>query len=135
MSAVDQGYRYAINLPAEWIIVTSMRQTRLYHKGSDQYTFEAFDIERLASDDSVLKRFVFLLSADRVCPAAGACHFKSLLSSSEKVGKELTRDFYSHYADMRHKAFDQLCQENPEVSRHELLSATRIIPAPSGTKL
>ena len=122
MSAVDQGYRYAINLPAEWIIVTSMRQTRLYHKGSDQYTFEAFDIERLASDESLLKRFLFLLGAERVCPASGACHFKSLLSSSEKVGKELTRDFYSQYADMRHKAFDQLCQENPDVSRHELLA-------------
>lgn len=35
MSAVDQGYRYAINLPCDWIIVTSMRQTRLYHKSSD----------------------------------------------------------------------------------------------------
>ena len=30
MSAVDQAYRYAINLPCDWIIVTSMRETRLY---------------------------------------------------------------------------------------------------------
>jgi hypothetical protein len=29
MSAVDQGYHYAINLPCDWIIVTSIRQTRL----------------------------------------------------------------------------------------------------------
>jgi hypothetical protein len=29
MSAVDQTYRYAINLPCDWIIVTSMRETRL----------------------------------------------------------------------------------------------------------
>lgn len=29
MSAVDQGYRYAINLPCDWIIVTSTRETRL----------------------------------------------------------------------------------------------------------
>ncbi len=27
-SAVDQGYGYAINLPCDWIIVTSMKQTR-----------------------------------------------------------------------------------------------------------
>ena len=45
MSAVDQGYRYAINLPCDWIIVTSMRQTRLYHKGADQHTYERFDTE------------------------------------------------------------------------------------------
>src|SRR5690242_6268964 len=63
MSAVDQGYRYAINLPCDWIIVTSMRQTRLYHKGSDQYTYERFDTEALAAD---LKKFIFLLSAERV---------------------------------------------------------------------
>jgi hypothetical protein len=36
MSAVDRGYRYAINLPSDWIVVTSMRQTMLYHKGSEQ---------------------------------------------------------------------------------------------------
>jgi hypothetical protein len=36
MSAVDQAYRYAINLQCDWIIVTSMRETRLYHKGSNQ---------------------------------------------------------------------------------------------------
>jgi hypothetical protein len=43
MSAVDQGYRYAINLPCDWIIVTSTRETRLYHKGSHQHTYERFD--------------------------------------------------------------------------------------------
>jgi hypothetical protein len=29
MSAVDQAYRYAINLPCDWILVTSVRETRL----------------------------------------------------------------------------------------------------------
>ena len=29
MSAVDQAYRYAINLPCDWIVVTSVRETRL----------------------------------------------------------------------------------------------------------
>jgi hypothetical protein len=54
MSAVDQGYRYAINLPCDWIIVTSMRQTRLYHKGSNQQTYERFDTEQLADDEAAL---------------------------------------------------------------------------------
>ena len=71
MSAVDQGYRYAINLPCDWIIVTSMRQTRLYHKGSDQYTYERFDTDALARDEGQLRRFVFLLGAERVVPADG----------------------------------------------------------------
>jgi hypothetical protein len=59
MSAVDQAYRYAINLPCDWILVTSMRETRLYHKGSNQQTYERFETIRLASDPALLKRFVF----------------------------------------------------------------------------
>ena len=50
MSAVDQAYRYAINLPCDWIIVTSMRETRLYHKGSPQNAYEPVKSSRLPSD-------------------------------------------------------------------------------------
>lgn len=69
MSAVDQAYRYAINLPCDWIIVTSMRETRLYYKGAQQNAYERFDTVRLAADEALLKRFVFLLGAERVVPA------------------------------------------------------------------
>jgi hypothetical protein len=68
MSAVDQAYRYAINLPCDWIIVTSMRETRLYHRGSPQNAYESFETTRLAADPVLLKRFVFLLGAERVVP-------------------------------------------------------------------
>ena len=71
MSAVDQGYRYAINLPCDWILVTNLRQVRLHYKGSDQYTYERFDTEVLARNDALLKRFIFLLGAERVVPAKG----------------------------------------------------------------
>jgi hypothetical protein len=72
MSAVDQGYRYAINLQCDWVIVTSMRETRLYHKGTNQHSFERFDTVRLAQDPSLLKRFIYLLGAERVIPPTGA---------------------------------------------------------------
>ena len=71
MSAVDQAYRYAINLPCDWIIVTSVRQTRLYCKGTDQHTYERFDTEDLAGDDELLKRFVFLLGGRASCAQNG----------------------------------------------------------------
>jgi hypothetical protein len=44
------SYRYAIILPCDWIIVTSMRETRLYHKGSQQHAYERFETVRLAAD-------------------------------------------------------------------------------------
>lgn len=125
MSAVDQCYRYAINLPCNWILVTSMRQTRLYHKGSDQHTFERFDTEQLAGDEAALKRFVFLLGADRVVPTSGRCHFDALLAESEKVGRELTKSFYVNYANMRQDVYELLSRDNPAVPRHDVLSSTQ----------
>ena len=125
MSAVDQGYRYAINLPCDWVIVTSMRQTRLYYKGTDQHTYERFDTDRLATDAALLKRFLFLLGAERVVPGVGRCHLHALINASEKVGKKLTKDYYFQYAEMRQNAFEDLRRENPDRLPNELLSATQ----------
>lgn len=72
MSAVDQAYRYAINLPCDWIVVTSMTETRLYHKNHDQYTFERFQVSRMAQSQPLLERFIFLLSAERVVANDGS---------------------------------------------------------------
>ncbi|MCF7733026.1 MAG: hypothetical protein K9N23_15160 [Akkermansiaceae bacterium] len=121
MSAVDQCYRYAINLPCDWILVTSMRETRLYHKGSNQQTYERFETVRLANDDGLLRRFVFLLGADRVVPATGECHFKELLAKSETVGREVTNRFYAFYAGLRLSVFAHLRAENPAVPAGEIL--------------
>lgn len=124
-SAVDQALGYAVNLRCDWYIVTSMRQTRLYHKGSDQSTFELFRTADLATDEHQLRRFVFLLGAERVIGPADHCHLPDLLKSSEKIGKELTKEFYFRYAEMRQNAFEHLCSENSEKPRNDLLSATQ----------
>jgi hypothetical protein len=77
MSAVDQGYRYAINLPCDWIVVTSIRQTRLYYKGADQQTYERFDTEQLADSDAQLNRFVFCSVRRVSCPKPAGAIFMS----------------------------------------------------------
>jgi SAM-dependent methyltransferase len=121
MSAVDQAYRYAINLPCDWIIVTSMRETRLYHKGSPQNAYERFETIRLAGDPALLKRFVFLLGAERVVPAHRDCHLYELLRASETVGRELTNQFYALYADIRQRVLSRLCRENAAIAPQEIL--------------
>lgn len=125
MSAVDQAYRYAINLPCDWIIVTSMRETRLYHKGSNQHAYERFETVRLASDAALLKRFVFLLGAERVVPEKRDCHLYELLKASESVGRELTNQFYALYADIRQKVLTRLCRENTAIAPPEILRCTQ----------
>ena len=124
MSAVDQAYRYAINLPCDWIIVTSMRETRLYHKGSQQHAYERFETVRLAADPALLKRFVFLLGAERIVPEHRDCHLYELLRASESVGRELTNQFYALYADIRQRVLTRLCRENAAIAPPEILRST-----------
>jgi len=125
LSAVEQGYRYAINLPCDWIIVTSMRETRLYHKGSNQQTYERFETARLATDTGLLRRFVFLLGAARVVPESGESHLYGLLKDSESAGKKLTNEFYTLYADLRQTVFARLRAENASVAPQEILRCTQ----------
>ena len=125
LSAVDQAYHYAINLPCDWIIVTSMRETRLYYKGAHQQAYERFETVRLAADEALLKRFVFLLGAERVVPAHRDCHLYELLRASETVGRELTNQFYALYADIRQRVLTRLCRENAAVAPPEILRCTQ----------
>jgi hypothetical protein len=125
MSAVDQAYRYAINLPCDWIIVTSMRETRLYHKGSPQNMYERFETVRLAADAALLRRFVFLLGAERVVPEHGECHWYELLRASETAGRELTNQFYARYADIRQRVLTRLCRGNAAIAPPEVLRLTQ----------
>ncbi|HVS40588.1 MAG TPA: N-6 DNA methylase [Gemmataceae bacterium] len=97
------------------------------HKGHDQFTFERFETAALAIDDAAFRRFVFLLGADSVVPAAGGCHLDDLIAESRRIGVELTRDYYRDYADLRIKTFYRLRQCNSAVAPARVLAATQTI--------
>lgn len=125
VSAVDQGYRYAINAPCDWIIITNLRQIRLYHKSSTQREYERFDTSALASDDREFARFIFTLGAERVVPREGRSHLYALLEASEAAGEELTQGYYREYARIRQEVLVDLVDANPDVPRGDVLTATQ----------
>ena len=125
VSAVDQAYDYAINLRCPWIVVTNIRQTRLYFKGADKQTYERFDTEALAFDERQLKKFAFLLHAGRMVPPHGPCHLDALLSDSEKIGREVTREFYEQYAFTRRSTLTRLRRANPGVNPRLVLACSQ----------
>lgn len=59
MSAVHLACRRAINLPRDWIVVTSIRDTRLYRKGPDQHPFERFETARKSPCNLLLDHVIF----------------------------------------------------------------------------
>jgi Eco57I restriction-modification methylase len=125
VSAVDQAFDYAINLRCPWILVTNIRQTRLYSKGADKQTYERFDTEHLAADERQLRKFVFLLHANRMVPAHGSCHLDTLFQESEKVGRELTKEVYAEYAFIRRSTLSRLRWANPGVAPRLILGCAQ----------
>jgi hypothetical protein len=125
VSAVDQAFDYAINLRCNWIIVTNIRQTRLYYKGTDKQTFERFDTEALANDDKQLCKFMFLLHANRMAPLHGPPHLDTLLQESEKIGRDLTNEFYAQYAFARRSTLSRLRWLNPDVEPRLILACSQ----------
>ena len=85
MSAVDQGFRYAINLKCDWVIVTNLKEIRLYHKGNDFAHFEQFETARLAGDRAVLQAIPLLAErrSRRLAADGCDCHLPELLSDTE----------------------------------------------------
>lgn len=125
VSAVDQAFDYAINLRCNWIVVTNIRQIRLYYKGADKQTYERFDTESLAADERQLKKFVFLLHAARMVPTHGPCHLDALLQDSEKIGREVTKEVYAEYAFIRRSTLARLRWANPEVDPRAILACAQ----------
>ncbi len=126
-SAVDQALGYAVNLPCDWYLVTNLNELRLYHKGHDQFTYERFETKAVATEDDAFRRFAFLLGAPRVVLADGSCHLDGLLSDSQRIGRELTNDFYREYRRLREKTFHAIRDANPEHDAGKLLAATQKI--------
>jgi hypothetical protein len=90
-----------------------------------QQAYERFETVRLASDEALLKRFVFLLGAERVVPVHRECHLYELLRASETVGRALTNQFYARYADIRQRVLTRLCRENAAIAPPEILRCTQ----------
>ncbi len=125
-SAVDQALMYAVQLRIDWYLVTNLRETRLYHKGHDTLTFERFETARLAADPAELRRFAFLLGAERVVPPGGGPnHLDGLLAESKRIGRELTDEFYREYRALREQTFRALRDHNPGRDPAALLAATQ----------
>jgi Eco57I restriction-modification methylase len=126
-SAVEQAAQYAINFPCDWYLVTNLNELRLYHKGHDQFTYERFETKAIGSDDGAFRRFVFLLGAPRVVLADGSCHLDALLSDSQRIGRELTNDYYREYRRLREKTFHAIREANPQHEAATLLAAAQKI--------
>jgi len=126
-TAVEQGMLYAVQLQIDWYLVTNLKETRLYHKGHDTFTRESFETARMATDAAEVKRFVFLLGAERVVGKPGKNHLEDLLKESKRIGRELTKEYYDEFRNLRQQTFAKIQKANPDTDPNALLEATQKI--------
>lgn len=94
---VQQAWEYATDAPgARWVLLSDMREVRLYAFGHGRQEYEAFDLKKLG-DRNELRRFQMLLRAERLL--AGPA--KELLDRSAAADRDVTDMLYLDYRDLR----------------------------------
>lgn len=98
---VQQGFRYALNGEpgTEWIIVTNMREIRLYRNGYSA-AHAKWTMEDLCGEER-LTEFYVLLCRQNICPVEGESETTRILQASRQAGLDLTQGFYRLYDQAR----------------------------------
>lgn len=109
---IEQSYLYATKYDGcNWIIVSNIREIRLYNKSKTQSYYESFNVLQLEEDEQ-FKRFYFLMSKDNLLGDGALSPLDELLQASEAQEKSISGDFYSAYRELRLKLFKHLRENN-----------------------
>ena len=109
---VQQAWDYAMDVPgARWVLVSNMKELRLYAFGHGRQDYESFDLRKADQPDE-LARLRLLLSAENLLSGAT----KALLERSANADKEVTDDLYRDYKELRGDLMDFVRDHHPTVS-------------------
>lgn len=110
-SPVDQAWEYAMDaVGAKWVLVSNYREIRLYAIGYGRKNYESFDLRTL-TDPEEYSRFVLLLSAENFLSG----RTKALLEESDRQDREITRQLYSDYSELRATLVNEILNKNSRV--------------------
>ena len=103
-SPVQQAWEYAMDaVGAEWVLVSNYREIRLYAVGYGRKNYEKFDLRSLTKPDEY-SRFMLLLSARNLLSGKT----KSLLQESDQQDKDITRQLYADWSNIRARIIDEI---------------------------
>jgi gamma-glutamylcyclotransferase (GGCT)/AIG2-like uncharacterized protein YtfP len=126
---VEQGYMYTgkFGEKCNWFIVSNYKEIRFYHSSS-MNKYEAFTIEGLAkADDFELRKFLYLLSKNRLINKDGISEIDRLYRDNEADQEKIANVFYSKFKEVRYHLFEHLKAKNPAIDEYILLENTQKI--------
>lgn len=108
---VQQAWDYAMDAPgARWVVVSNMKELRLYAVGYGRQEYEWFDLKRIDQPDE-LSRLLLLLHAERLLTGATA----NLLSRSAMADRDVTNQLYQDYKRLRDDLLTFVGDQRPTV--------------------
>jgi hypothetical protein len=107
---VQQAWEYANDaVGARWVLVSNMKELRLYAVGYGRAAHEHFDLARL--DEGDLKRLLLLLHAEQFLSGATA----ALLVRSATKNREITDELYRDYRKLRDDLVQFVTDQRPGI--------------------
>ncbi|HEX8484398.1 Eco57I restriction-modification methylase domain-containing protein [Sphingomonas sp.] len=94
---VQQAWEYAMDaVGARWVLVSNMRELRLYAVGHGRTVHERFDLKRIA-EPAELTRLQMMLHADQLLSGGTA----DLLARSASEDRDITGQLYADFRSLR----------------------------------
>lgn len=108
---VQQAWDYAMDVPgARWVLVSNMKEMRLYAFGHGRQDYENFDLRKIDQPDE-LARLQLLLGAKQLLTGST----KQLLEQSEGADREVTDQLYKDYKELRGNLTSFVAAQHPAV--------------------
>lgn len=127
ITPVEQGFSYANKNGRKcgWVIVSNFVETRLY-KSNSSLEYEVFDITKMDNEKEFL-RFYFLLCKDNLINEKEKSLIDRLYDENEKIGMDISKDFYKSYKEIRNNLYVSLKDTNSERNEIELFTKAQKI--------
>ncbi|MDD2565212.1 MAG: TaqI-like C-terminal specificity domain-containing protein [Candidatus Gracilibacteria bacterium] len=122
LTPVQQAFKYKPYFnECDFIIVSNFYETRLYI--DSYYDYESFTLSDLVDPKNNyfnFRKFYYLLGKENLITKSGDSNTKSLLSLIRIREKEITKDFYKEYTNLRKELFKDIVVNNPGFKKSEL---------------
>src|SRR5258708_7753346 len=125
LTPVEQAFNYLNKFDGcQWAIVSNFHEIRLYSKARGEGFYEKFDITELDREQE-FKQFYFLLNKKNLIDEGHESVTDQLVKDTTAQEENITKQFYSHYKEIRLKLLQHLFDNNFGISRLILVEKTQ----------
>ena len=108
---VQQAWDYAMDAPgAQWVLVSNMKELRLYAFGHGRQLYESFDLRKIGEPQEFARLRLLLAPAQLLGGATAA-----LLAQSASADRDVTNELYVAYKTVRGNLMSFVKDQHPEI--------------------